>query len=65
VTAALQRIGWGPVALNVQHDLGTDLFVQARDDRGFDRGLPVGVQVKAGSSCFEQPVHAENGSLLG
>ena len=50
---------------NAQHDLGTDLFVQARDARGFDRGLFVGVQVKAGPDCFTQPARAEDGSLLG
>ena len=65
VTADLQRIGWGPVVPNAQHDLGTDLFAQARDARRFDRGLFVGVQVKAGPSYFEQPAHAEDGSLLG
>jgi hypothetical protein len=64
VSANFERINWGPV-LNAQHDLGTDLFVQARDARRFDRGLPVGVQVKAGPSYFEQPAHAEDGSLLG
>jgi hypothetical protein len=65
VTAALQRIGWGPVVPNAQHDLGTDLFAQARDARRFDRGLFVGVQVKAGPSYFAQPAHTEDGSLLG
>jgi hypothetical protein len=65
VTAALQRIGWGPVVPNAQHDLGTDLFAQARDARRFDRGLFVGVQVKAGPSYFAQPARAEDGSLLG
>ncbi|HYY82488.1 MAG TPA: DUF4365 domain-containing protein, partial [Actinomycetes bacterium] len=65
VTADLQRIGWGPVALNAQHDLGTDLFVQARDARRFDRGLFVGVQVKGGPEWFQHPVRAEDGSLLG
>ena len=65
VAAALQRIGWGPVVPNVQHDLGTDLFAQARDARRFDRGLFVGVQVKAGSSYFQQRARAEDGSLLG
>jgi hypothetical protein len=64
VTAAFQRIGWGPVP-NAQHDLGTDLFVQARDARLFDRGLPVGVQAKGGPSYFEQPAYAPDGSLLG
>jgi hypothetical protein len=64
VAANFERINWGPVP-NTQHDLGTDLFVQARDARRFDRGLPLGVQVRAGPSYFDQPVHAENGSLLG
>ena len=54
VASAFQRIGWGPVP-NTQHDLGTDLFVQARDARSFDRGLIVGAQVKAGSSYFAEP----------
>lgn len=53
VCAKFERIGWGPVP-NHAHDLGTDLLVQARDDRRFDRGLIVGVQVKAGASWFSQ-----------
>ena len=65
VTAALQRIGWGPVVPNAQHDLGTDLFAQARDARRFDLGLFIGVQVKAGPSYFQQPARAKDGSLLG
>jgi hypothetical protein len=64
VAANFERIGWGPVP-NAQHDLGTDLLVQVRDDRLFDRGLVVGVQAKGGASYFEQPAHAEDGSLLG
>lgn len=64
VSANLQRIGWGPVP-NHEHDLGTDLLVQARDDRGFDRGLIVGVQVKAGPSYFEQPEYTPDGELSG
>jgi hypothetical protein len=65
VTADLQRIGWGPVAVNARHDLGTDLFVQARDARRFDRGLFVGVQVKGGPEWFKQPARAEDGSPCG
>jgi len=65
VTADLQRIGWGPVHLNARHDLGTDLFVQVRDVRRFDRGLLVGVQAKGGPSWFKRPARAEDGSLLG
>jgi Domain of unknown function (DUF4365) len=64
VSADFERINWGPVP-NAQHDLGTDLFVQARDARGFDLGLVVGVQVKAGPSYFAQPDAAEDGSLRG
>jgi Domain of unknown function (DUF4365) len=64
VSANFARINWGPVP-NAQHDLGTDLLVQARDARGFDLGLVVGVQVKAGPSYFNQPVRTEDGSLLG
>ena len=64
VSAKFERINWGPIP-NAQHDLGTDLFVQARDARRFDLGLPVGVQVKAGASYFDQPDHAEDRSLRG
>ena len=53
VAANFQRIDWGPV-VNEQHDLGIDLFVQVRDARRSDRGLLVGVQVKAGESYFRR-----------
>lgn len=53
VKAAFAKIGWG-AAENDRHDLGTDLFVQARDARLFDLGLVVGVQVKAGPSYFRR-----------
>lgn len=64
VSAAFERLGWG-VAENARHDLGTDLFVMARDQRLFDLGLIVGVQVKAGPSYFREPDHDSSGSLLG
>jgi hypothetical protein len=64
VAANFERIGWGPVP-NAQHDLGTDLLVQARDARLFDRGLVVGVQAKSGPGYFELPANAEDGSVLG
>jgi hypothetical protein len=51
VSAAFERLGWGVVE-NSRHDLGTDLFVLARDERLFDLGLVVGVQVKAGDGYF-------------
>ncbi|WP_165491816.1 DUF4365 domain-containing protein [Egibacter rhizosphaerae] len=64
VSAKFQRIGWGPVP-NDAHDLGTDLLVEARDHRLFDRGLIVGAQVKAGSSWFDHEVRDENGEIAG
>lgn len=54
VAANFERINWGPVP-NSYHDLGTDLLVQVRDSRLFDRGILVGVQVKGGPSFFEEP----------
>lgn len=64
VTSAFQRLGWGP-AINYQHDLGTDLFVQARDERLQDLRLIIGVQVKAGPSYFQEPVSSPDGELCG
>ncbi|MEU5867254.1 DUF4365 domain-containing protein [Nonomuraea sp. NPDC047529] len=55
VMAAFQRLGWGVAATDVQHDLGTDLIVQARDSRMFDQGDFMGVQVKGGPSAFAKP----------
>ena len=49
VTAAFERLGWGTVE-NTRHDVGTDLYVCARDERFFDLGLLVGVQVKTGET---------------
>lgn len=63
VAAAFQRLGWGVVE-NARHDLGTDLFVMARDERRLDLGLIVGVQVKAGSSYFREP-YVQAGQPLG
>lgn len=64
VSAKFQRIGWGPIP-NDAHDLGTDLLVQARDRRRFDRGLIVGAQVKAGPSWFQNEVRGEQGEITG
>jgi hypothetical protein len=64
VSAAFERLGWG-VADNTRHDLGTDLFVAARDERLFDLGLVVGVQVKTGDSYFEQVARDAAGSVRG
>lgn len=64
VKANFERLGWGPVP-NPEHDLGTDLLVQARDDRLFDRCAIVGVQVKAGASWFTDVVRDDDGELIG
>jgi hypothetical protein len=54
VTAAFEMMNWGTVE-NQRHDLGTDLFVMARDERRYDLGLVVGVQVKTGKKYFRYP----------
>jgi hypothetical protein len=54
VAANFERLGWGPVP-NPYHDVGTDLFLQVRDERGVDLGLIVGAQVKSGPSAFDEP----------
>ena len=63
VSEDFARIGWGPVP-NAEHDLGTDLLVHARDARRFERGLIVGVQVKAGPAFFSRP-KKDNGEISG
>lgn len=64
VMGNFERIGWGPVP-NAQHDLGTDLFLMARDVRRFDRGLVVGAQVKAGPTAFDTSVEDDSGNVVG
>jgi hypothetical protein len=59
VMAAFQRLGWGPMA-NARHDRGSDLFALARDERGVELGLIVGLQVKTGPSYFKKPVRTPN-----
>jgi hypothetical protein len=60
VCSAFVGIDWGAVE-NARHDLGTDLFLLARDQRMFDPGLVVGAQVKAGDSYFRKPVREGEG----
>jgi hypothetical protein len=64
VVAAFEKLGWGPVP-NAYHDLGTDLWIAARDERRFDLGLLVGAQVKSGSTWFDEPVLDEDEQLVG
>jgi hypothetical protein len=63
--ANFELLGWGAVE-NTTHDVGTDLFLMARDARRFDLGLLVGAQVKSGPSYFEAPVYDdESGHRVG
>jgi hypothetical protein len=64
VSANFARLKWGPVP-NPYHDLGTDLFLQVRDERGFDLGLLVGAQVKSGPTAFEEPKRDAAGEIEG
>lgn len=54
-------LGWGPLTTG-KHDLGTDIFVQVREEvrterdrRLVDLGMMLGVQVKTGDSWFGEP----------
>ena len=58
------EIGWGTI-VDKSEDLGTDLVLQVRDSRRFDLGLFLGVQVKAGPSCFKTPENGDDGALIG
>jgi len=54
VMAKLEEFGFG-VVQNNRHDLGTDLLVFVRDQRGFDLGGLMGVQVKNWPSLVNKP----------
>ncbi|WP_185976154.1 DUF4365 domain-containing protein [Mycolicibacterium sp. 018/SC-01/001] len=69
VAGQFEALNWG-VASNPYHDLGTDLWLMARDDRRFDLGLLVGAQVKTSKSrsttskYFKEPKH-KDGKVVG
>lgn len=63
VKAQFELLGWG-VAPNPEHDLGTDHWVMARDNKRVDVRRLVGVQVKAGATPFKQKVTV-NGVVTG
>jgi hypothetical protein len=60
VKGEFEELGWGAV-LNPEHDLGTDLWLMARDENRFDLGALVGAQVKTGDSYFRS-VKTDEGS---
>ncbi|WP_392452711.1 DUF4365 domain-containing protein [Corynebacterium dentalis] len=65
VKGEFEELGWGAV-LNPEHDLGTDLWLMARDENRFDLGALVGAQVKAGESYFKSPRNdEESGAVVG
>lgn len=65
VHAELTRFGWGVIPVPQQHDLGTDFMVNIRDERRFDEGRMLGVQVKGGPSWFSEPCRDGEGNLTG
>ena len=64
VKGQFEDMDWGPLP-NLEHDIGTDLFVMVRDARRFDLGVVLGVQVKAGSSWFREPQRDASGRIEG
>jgi hypothetical protein len=70
VAAQFEELNWG-VAPNPYHDLGTDIWLMARDDRRFDLGLLVGAQVKTsknkskGGKYFSEPKQDSSGKVAG
>lgn len=59
------ELGWGVAPNPTEHDLGTDLWVAARDARRFDLGSLLGVQVKSGDSQFDSAVRDSAGQVEG
>jgi Domain of unknown function (DUF4365) len=59
------RLRWGVARNPVEHDLGTDLWLMARDPRRFDLGALVGAQVKSGGSWFNSPERDGSGEVVG
>lgn len=65
VKGEFEELGWGAVP-NPEHDLGTDLWLMARDENRFDLGALVGAQVKTGESYFKSPKNDEgSGAVIG
>lgn len=64
VTLKFTRLGWH-VAPNPAGEVGTDLLLQARDERRFDHGAFIGAQVKSGESFFRESKFNEAGEIEG
>lgn len=64
VKAKFEELGWG-ANNNFEHDLGTDLWLMARDDRRFELRELVGAQVKTGPTYFDSPERDQSGVVQG
>ncbi len=64
VKLEFERLLWH-VAPNPAGEVGSDLLLQARDNRRFDLGAIVGAQVKSGPTFFNEPEHDDSGDLVG
>ena len=53
VKGFFEDLGWGAISTG-DHDLGTDLYLQLRDDEGVELLLMMGVQVKTGSTTLAE-----------
>ncbi|WP_078285407.1 DUF4365 domain-containing protein [Mycobacteroides chelonae] len=59
------QLNWGVARNPTEHDLGTDLWLMARDVRRFDLGALIGAQVKTGPSFFARVELDEAGTVTG
>ena len=64
VRSKFEYLGWAVMA-NPDHDNGTDLVISPRDERRFELGMYMGVQVKTGISYFKRKKKDENGEVTG
>ncbi|WP_101607880.1 DUF4365 domain-containing protein [Amycolatopsis sp. BJA-103] len=62
---AFLRLGWAVIDAAPEHDVGTDLYLEVRDDQLSYSGWMMGAQVKAGASWFDEPRHDESGNIVG
>ena len=62
VKGFFENLGWGAIGTG-DHDLGTDLYLQLRDDEGVELLLMMGVQVKTGTTSLSEQatVNGEDG----
>ncbi|MBG6179987.1 DUF4365 domain-containing protein [Arthrobacter sp. CAN_A1] len=70
VKSQFEKLRWGANP-NLDHDLGTDLWLQPRDERRIDLNAVAGAQVKTsrskgpGSKYFKSPSKDDDGNLEG